>query len=343
MYSYSDQGMSAEVSLATTNTNPSTDTTNTTVTRANTTVYGYSPEGLWGTDPLFIKPVGASSQVVYPITDHLGTPQMLVNQAGATVWEGQYSAFGIQLNQASDNNYSNSAQTLRFPGQYADSETQLYYNWNRYYDPETGRYITSDPIGLGGGVHIYRYGSNNPNSFLDPNGLREQDVAALINLIEREIPGIDVGDNWDFGNPGRGNDAATTVFRGKMIFREKYSKDLCFEDFQQLFDDVLHESMHASDSFYTRLNDVLTPGHTKNHDGINNRVAWESDQPVLKPGEPKPGQTSTDLTYSNDNIWRKNSEVSQKGSARNPDPLINQLPDLYDKLYPNGVPGCPCR
>ena len=94
---------------------------------------------------------------------------MLVNQAGATVWEGQYSAFGIQLNRMNQNGIT--TQTLRFPGQYADSETQLYYNWNRYYCPEFGRYITSDPIGLSDGVNSYSYVNAHPIDDLDPKGL----------------------------------------------------------------------------------------------------------------------------------------------------------------------------
>ena len=55
----------------------------------------------------------------------------------------------------------------RFPGQYFDKETNLYYNF-RYYEPETGRYISPDPIGLAGGINIYGYVEQNPLSLIDP-------------------------------------------------------------------------------------------------------------------------------------------------------------------------------
>jgi len=59
---------------------------------------------------------------------------------------------------------------LRFPGQYYQAETGLFYNMARDYDPPSGRYIESDPIGLYGGVNTYSYAQSNPISNADPDG-----------------------------------------------------------------------------------------------------------------------------------------------------------------------------
>jgi RHS repeat-associated protein len=60
-------------------------------------------------------------------------------------------------------------QPLRYPGQYADQGTGLHYNTFRYYDPEIGRFISHDPIGLAGGKNLYSYAPN-PESWRDPLG-----------------------------------------------------------------------------------------------------------------------------------------------------------------------------
>ena len=102
----------------------------------------------------------------YFVNDHLGTPVKVVNQAGIVVWGGTSLPFGTVEggSRVFDNRF-------RFPGQYYDSETGLHYNYFRYYDPSTGRYLTPDPIGLAGGINLFSYTSNTPIDFIDPLGL----------------------------------------------------------------------------------------------------------------------------------------------------------------------------
>jgi RHS repeat-associated protein len=63
------------------------------------------------------------------------------------------------------------AYNIRFPGQYYQAETGLYQNTQRDYDPVTGKYIESDPIGLKSGVNTYAYAYNRPTQYVDPTGL----------------------------------------------------------------------------------------------------------------------------------------------------------------------------
>ncbi len=83
----------------------------------------------------------------------------------STAWQWESDAFGN-----SEAQIETVVVNLRFPGQYRDVESGLFYNWNRYYDPEIGRYVTSDPIGLSGGVNTYGYVYQNPNKYYDSKG-----------------------------------------------------------------------------------------------------------------------------------------------------------------------------
>jgi RHS repeat-associated protein len=66
------------------------------------------------------------------------------------------------------------SNNFRFPGQYYDSETGLHYNYHRYYNPRTGRYLEKDPIGMKGGINLYVYAENNSVRFSDNEGLKVQ-------------------------------------------------------------------------------------------------------------------------------------------------------------------------
>ena len=91
----------------------------------------------------------------------------MTSVSGAVVWSATYNAFG----KATVDGSSTVVNNLRFPGQYLDAETGLHYNWNRFYNPETGRYLRKDPIGLYGGVNVYSYALNSPLRYFDPMGL----------------------------------------------------------------------------------------------------------------------------------------------------------------------------
>jgi RHS repeat-associated protein len=99
------------------------------------------------------------------ITDHLGTPTALLDEAGELAWKAQLDVFGV-----AHVDVMKTACPWRFPGQYEDEETGLYYNRFRYYDPLAGRYVSQDPIRLAGGDNLYGYVPD-PLAWIDPLGL----------------------------------------------------------------------------------------------------------------------------------------------------------------------------
>ncbi|WP_206358561.1 RHS repeat-associated core domain-containing protein, partial [Pseudomonas viridiflava] len=105
----------------------------------------------------------SGNKVYYFHTDQIGTPLEMTDIDGQIVWQATYKAWGsleaLTVNEVEQN--------LRFQGQYFDEETGLHYNTFRYYDPEVGRFITLDPIGLKGGFNLYGYAPI-PLSWLDP-------------------------------------------------------------------------------------------------------------------------------------------------------------------------------
>ncbi len=109
---------------------------------------------------------GEEQKVYYFHTDQIGTPLELTDSDGGIVWQATYRSWG-EIEQLVVNKVE---QNLRFQGQYFDGESELYYNTYRYYDPEIGRYITLDPIGIRGGINLFRYNLN-PVMWVDPAGL----------------------------------------------------------------------------------------------------------------------------------------------------------------------------
>ncbi|EKT4525023.1 RHS domain-containing protein, partial [Pseudomonas putida] len=109
---------------------------------------------------------GEGQKVYYFHTDQIGTPLELTDSDGEIVWQATYRSWGVIESLP----ISEIEQSLRFQGQYFDSETDLHYNTFRYYNADAGRYLTQDPIGLDGGMNFYKYAPN-PFGWVDPLGL----------------------------------------------------------------------------------------------------------------------------------------------------------------------------
>ncbi|SET59976.1 RHS repeat domain-containing protein, partial [Pseudomonas graminis] len=135
-------------------------------TPAQSSLYIYEP-GSYAPLARVDQNEGEPEQKLYYFhTDQIGTPLEMTDVDGQIVWQATYKAWGEIESLA----VSEIEQNLRFQGQYFDEETGLHYNTFRYYDPEIGRFITQDPIGLDGGTNFYGY-CNNPVAWIDPLGL----------------------------------------------------------------------------------------------------------------------------------------------------------------------------
>lgn len=111
--------------------------------------------------------IDGSDNIFYYHNDHLGTPLAMTDRNGTVVWRAAYDPFGA----AQVDERSRVTNNFRFPGQYYDEESGLHYNWHRYYDPRTGRYMTADPIGLDAGLNLFSYSDGNPLKYTDRLGL----------------------------------------------------------------------------------------------------------------------------------------------------------------------------
>jgi RHS repeat-associated protein len=163
--------------------------------KQGTTIRRYFYDGL---TPILMEEGGQTYQFQ---TDHLATPRQMTDTLGNVMWTARLDAYGKVTTET-----GTVVNNLRFPGQYHDRETGLYYNWHRYYSPELGRYITSDPIGLVGGLNTYAYVGGNPVGAVDPMGLETEIIiwqpvgwgSSSFGHVSGQVNGV----NYSFGPGG---------------------------------------------------------------------------------------------------------------------------------------------
>ena len=130
-------------------------------------------------------------QTRYFHCDQIGIPREMTDKDGNLLWFGNYTGWGRlkEETKVTDSAY----QPFRLQNQYADRETGLHYNFFRYYEPDAGRFVNQDPIGLFGGENLYSFALNT-QVWIDPLGLSKNAIQVSMNkaLPDVESRGVHV-------------------------------------------------------------------------------------------------------------------------------------------------------
>ncbi|MCX2962452.1 RHS repeat domain-containing protein, partial [Rodentibacter caecimuris] len=121
-------------------------------------------------------------EINYFHCDQIGIPREMTDSQGKLIWRGRYDAWGGLHYDRHLAQQNQGHQPFRLQNQYIDQETGLHYNFQRYYEPITGRFISQDPIGLAGGNNLYRFEGTVQNQ-IDPLGLFVQAIVFAPELI----------------------------------------------------------------------------------------------------------------------------------------------------------------
>ncbi|WP_350027887.1 RHS repeat-associated core domain-containing protein [Methylovulum psychrotolerans] len=170
-------------------------------------------EHIWLGD-LPVAMIGGGGGIYPVLSDHLGTPRQIIDGSKQVRWQwDNLDPFGANAPNTNPAGVGVLGYNLRFPGQYADGESGLFYNYYRTYDPKAGRYTQSDPIGLGGGMNTYGYVGGNPLNRIDLFGLDwiyDQSTGGVTHVDENGNSSS-VGTGYAGNGAGRNNPAMQNV------------------------------------------------------------------------------------------------------------------------------------
>ena len=121
--------------------------------------------------------------LAYFHNDQIGIPREMTDIHGNLLWYGEYTAWGRL--KKDERVYKNAHQPFRLQNQYFDEETGLHYNLMRYYEPEAGRFVNQDPIGLLGGENLYQFAPNT-QIWIDVWGLTRHIIYQALDLDNPE-------------------------------------------------------------------------------------------------------------------------------------------------------------
>jgi|APLak6261702949_1056265.scaffolds.fasta_scaffold00037_11 RHS repeat-associated protein len=142
-------------------------------------------------------PSAGEAEVIAIHADRRHSPIAATDEQGKVVWQTQYDAWGkaINVSQSAQTHSQNTFKlALRLPGQWEDAVTHIHYNYQRDYNPSTGKYLTPDPQGFPDGKDPYAYVNNDPLNKLDPLGLYQSDIHYYMTFFLAVAAGVPVED-----------------------------------------------------------------------------------------------------------------------------------------------------
>ncbi len=163
-----------------------------------------------GVDQLLARTNASGNSTAWYLTDQLGSVRAIVSIANGVLYQVAYDSYGNIRSQS-----GSGGDRFGYTGREWDSEIGLYYYRARYYDPNTGRFISEDPIQFGGGdPNLYRYVGNSPGNFRDPSGKIISfgttlagagigGVGGLFYGLGHECVSVVQGNSWNWTNVGK--------------------------------------------------------------------------------------------------------------------------------------------
>lgn len=207
----------------------------------------------------------ADGKPFYLFTNQIGTPVCVENETGQVVWSATIDPYGV----AHIDPDSTIELSLRFPGHYYDRETNLHHNGHRYYSPELGRYLQSDPLGPAGGLNLYAYAPNpltqvdldglathpKTTQVPDPKGESPRPKTGAELAAERKLPELPEGYHWTRvgdepiarANPKSGNPPIDRI-NGEWVERTEDAyrrQSFTAGERQQVYDNAAQAQGHA--------------------------------------------------------------------------------------------------
>ncbi|WP_283117060.1 MULTISPECIES: RHS repeat-associated core domain-containing protein, partial [unclassified Neisseria] len=159
----------------------------------------------------------SKQQTHYFHCDQIGIPREMTDKDGNLLWFGNYTGWG-RLKEETKVTY-NAYQPFRLQNQYADRETGLHYNFFRYYEPDAGRFVNQDPIGLAGGSNLY-WALQNSQMWADPLGLSSKKSPGTCNdpCAGQDPAGEAAGWQGSKDYPGVDNWKNVVLEKGTILF-----------------------------------------------------------------------------------------------------------------------------